>query len=124
MKKKPKRKEKKLNGIDGVVWRNEKRYHKKKAEWKMFQLISLVVLWIQFSGVTKQVGDALLLEGQQRTGRVVSIGIGEYSDYLRSILSISKFEKKTESSFKIYKVLCESANFDKHYYQFLKPLKY
>ncbi|TMW43911.1 hypothetical protein DOY81_011009, partial [Sarcophaga bullata] len=27
------------------------------------------------TGVTKQVGDALLLEGQQRTGRVVSIGI-------------------------------------------------
>lgn len=29
-------------------------------------------------GVTKQVGDALLLEGQQRTGRVVSIGIAPW----------------------------------------------
>lgn len=45
------------------------------------------------SGVTKQVGDALLLEGQQRTGRVVSIGIGKkifsntyiYLNNLRSI---------------------------------------
>jgi hypothetical protein len=27
------------------------------------------------SGVTKQVGDALLVEGQQRSGRLVSIGI-------------------------------------------------
>lgn len=31
-----------------------------------------------FAGVTKQVGDALLLEGQQRTGRVVSIGIAPW----------------------------------------------
>ncbi|XP_037034801.1 transient receptor potential cation channel trpm isoform X3 [Bradysia coprophila] len=30
------------------------------------------------TGVTKQVGDALLLEGQQRTGRVVSIGIAPW----------------------------------------------
>lgn len=29
-------------------------------------------------GVTKQVGDALLLEGQQRSGRVVSIGIAPW----------------------------------------------
>lgn len=31
-----------------------------------------------FPGVTKQVGDALLLEGQQKTGRVVSIGIAPW----------------------------------------------
>ncbi|XP_037946393.1 transient receptor potential cation channel trpm-like isoform X3 [Teleopsis dalmanni] len=30
------------------------------------------------TGVTKQVGDALLLEGQQRSGRVVSIGIAPW----------------------------------------------
>ncbi|XP_059613216.1 transient receptor potential cation channel trpm isoform X3 [Phlebotomus argentipes] len=30
------------------------------------------------TGVTKQVGDALMLEGQQRTGRVVSIGIAPW----------------------------------------------
>ena len=30
------------------------------------------------SGVTKQVGDALLLEGQQRTGRVASVGIAPW----------------------------------------------
>lgn len=33
---------------------------------------------LYFAGVTKQVGDALLLEGQQRTGRVVSIGIAPW----------------------------------------------
>lgn len=30
------------------------------------------------SGVTKQVGDALMAEGQQRSGRVVSIGIAPW----------------------------------------------
>lgn len=34
-------------------------------------------IWI-YAGVTKQVGDALLLEGQQRSGRVVSIGIAPW----------------------------------------------
>lgn len=33
---------------------------------------------ISFKGVTKQVGDALLLEGQQRSGRAVSIGIAPW----------------------------------------------
>jgi len=36
------------------------------------------VLSLLRTGVTKQVGDALLLEGQQRTGRVVSIGIAPW----------------------------------------------
>lgn len=36
---------------------------------------SIRLYWL---GVTKQVGDALLLEGQQRTGRVVSIGIAPW----------------------------------------------
>lgn len=31
-----------------------------------------------FSGVTRQVGDALLLERSQRSGRVVSIGIAPW----------------------------------------------
>lgn len=35
-------------------------------------------LYCYWPGVTKQVGDALLLEGQQRTGRVVSIGIAPW----------------------------------------------
>lgn len=35
-------------------------------------------MFLHFAGVTKQVGDALLLEGQQRTGRVVSIGIAPW----------------------------------------------
>lgn len=30
------------------------------------------------SGVTKQVGDALGMEGQQRSGRLVSIGIAPW----------------------------------------------
>lgn len=35
--------------------------------------------WMRiYTGVTKQVGDALLLEGQQRSGRVVSIGIAPW----------------------------------------------
>lgn len=37
-----------------------------------------VCTYVYFTGVTKQVGDALLLEGQQRTGRVVSIGIAPW----------------------------------------------
>lgn len=39
--------------------------------------IRFTEMWI-YAGVTKQVGDALLLEGQQRTGRVVSIGIAPW----------------------------------------------
>jgi len=50
---------------------------------KLF-ILAIVVANIEFCfsclllGVTKQVGDALLLEGQQRTGRVVSIGIAPW----------------------------------------------
>lgn len=37
------------------------------------------------SGVTKQVGDALSMEGQQRTGRVVSIGIAPWGIVERNV---------------------------------------
>lgn len=40
--------------------------------------IILFILYFVIIGVTKQVGDALLLEGQQRSGRVVSIGIAPW----------------------------------------------
>lgn len=38
----------------------------------------LMIRFVFLTGVTKQVGDALLLEGQQKTGRVVSIGIAPW----------------------------------------------
>lgn len=38
----------------------------------------LMIRFVFLAGVTKQVGDALLLEGQQKTGRVVSIGIAPW----------------------------------------------
>lgn len=38
----------------------------------------LMIPFVFLTGVTKQVGDALLLEGQQKTGRVVSIGIAPW----------------------------------------------
>lgn len=40
--------------------------------------ITVSVFLCSLLGVTKQVGDALMLEGQQRSGRVVSIGIAPW----------------------------------------------
>lgn len=39
---------------------------------------NLTCYLVNKSGVTKQVGDALLQEGQQRSGRLVSIGIAPW----------------------------------------------
>lgn len=49
---------------------------KAKIQKKKKNFINFVLYFI--IGVTKQVGDALLLEGQQRSGRVVSIGIAPW----------------------------------------------
>lgn len=48
-------------------------------EWFSISLVcSIFQSYYQTSGVTKQVGDALLVEGQQRSGRLVSIGIAPW----------------------------------------------
>lgn len=43
-----------------------------------FLLFSISLNWTPLKGVTKQVGEALQHEGQQRTGRLVSIGIAPW----------------------------------------------
>lgn len=45
--------------------------------FSIFAHLTLSLRWYE-TGVTKQVGDALSMEGQQRSGRVVSIGIAPW----------------------------------------------